>query len=195
MSIIIQLKDGVIHRKNQTDNTYHMVGFSGYNLNLGENKGIRRKKKRPNRELYLGELIERIRKGRATPAGPSVKTLIDLQKRFALPAVVFVFALMGIPLGLQKVRSAKTTGFGIAIGVLLTYYILTQVAEMMGESGVIHPVLGAWGANIILGLFGLFILRKTMQEKEIKTLAILSNTGSSISSLIGSLFRRKEGKK
>ncbi len=191
MSIILQLKDGVIHRKDQTENTYHMVGFSGYNLNLGENKGVRRKKKRPNRELYLGELIERIRQGRATAAGPPVKTLIDLQKRFALPAVVFVFALIGIPLGLQKVRSAKTTGFGIAIGVLLAYYILTQVAEMLGESGILPPVLGAWGANIILGLFGLFILRKTMQEKEIKTLAVLSSAGSSI----GSLFRRKEGKK
>ncbi|VAV83940.1 hypothetical protein MNBD_DELTA01-1598 [hydrothermal vent metagenome] len=191
LSIILQLKDGVIHRKKQAENTYHMVGFSGYDLDLGENRGIRRKKKRPNRELYLGELIERIHKGRQSPAGPSVKTMIDLQKRFALPAVVFIFALLGVPLGLQKVRSAKTTGFGIAIGVLLVYYILTQITEMMGESGVLQPVLAAWGANIILGLLGLFIFRKTMQEKEIKTLAIISGAGSSI----GSLFSRKGGKK
>jgi len=191
LSIILQLKDGVIHRKKQAENTYHMVGFSGYDLDLGENRGIRRKKKRPNRELYLGELIERIHKGRQSPAGPSVKTMIDLQKRFALPAVVFIFALLGVPLGLQKVRSAKTTGFGIAIGVLLVYYILTQITEMMGESEVLQPVLAAWGANIILGLLGLFIFRKTMQEKEIKTLAIISGAGSSI----GSLFSRKGGKK
>lgn len=191
LSIILQLRDGVIHRKNPEENTYHMVGFSGYDLDLGENRGVRRKKRRPNRELYLGELRERIRQGRATEQGPSVKTLIDLQKRFALPAVVFVFALIGVPLGLQKVRSAKTSGFGIAIGVLLAYYILTQMIEMMSENGVISPFLGAWGANIILGIFGIYIFNKTLKEKEIKTLSFLSGAGSAIASV----FKRKGGKK
>jgi len=191
LSIILQLKDGVIHRKNPEENTYHMVGFASYDMDLGENRGIKRNKKRPNRELYLGELVERIRKSRETPAGPSIRDLIDLQKRFSMPAVVFVFALLGIPLGLQKVRSAKTTGFGIAIGVLLIYYILTQIIEKIGGSGALPPVLAAWGTNIILGLFGLFILRKTIQEKEIKTLTVISGTGSSIASL----FSRRGGKK
>jgi lipopolysaccharide export LptBFGC system permease protein LptF len=187
LSIILQLKDGVIHRKNQTEDTYHTVSFSGYDLDLGQDRKIRRKKKRPNRELYLGELRDRIRKDRETERGPSVKTLMALQKRFAMPAVVFVFALLGVPLGLQKTRSGKTSGFGIAIGVLLAYYILTQIIEMIAEGGLIPPILGAWGANIILGLFGIYILRKTIQEKEIRTLTLLGGA----STAIGSLFKRK----
>jgi lipopolysaccharide export system permease protein len=190
LSIVLLLKDGVIHRKNPKEDTYHTVSFSGYDLDLGKNQGIRRKKKRPNRELYLGELRENIRKARQTEKGPSIKTLMHLQKRFAMPAVVFVFALLGIPLGLQRTRSGKTSGFGIAIGVLLSYYILTQIIEMTAESGLIPPVLGAWGANIILGLFGLYILRKTIQEKEIKALTFLGGA----STAIGSLFSRKPSK-
>jgi lipopolysaccharide export system permease protein len=71
-----------------------------------------------NRELYTGELMDRADSARARGANPA-PYLIDLHKRFALPASVFVFALLGLPLGIQKIRAAKFTGFSTALGVVL----------------------------------------------------------------------------
>ncbi len=193
LSVVLKLEDGTIHRKSPSEETYHMVNFSGYNLELGLRKGFAGKKSRSKgqRELYVRELIERVKEFERT-GGPADSLRIDLHKRFALPAVVFVFALIGVPLGMQKVRAARSTGFGLATGVLLIYYILSKSIETMGDNGVLNPVVAAWGSDIILAALGLYILSRAAREKDMAVAAAIERTLSAVCARIGILARSRK---
>ena len=164
-SIYLRLIDGTLHRKDP--GSYHIADFSKYTLEIALPKGgVPDVMSRTNRELYPGELAGKVRAlaARGVNTAPFV---IDLHKRFALPASVFVFSLLGVPLGLQKMRSARSTGFSIALGVVLVYYVLSTALEAAGENGVINPVLSVWGSDIIMGAAGAYIFYMTAKDRKI----------------------------
>ncbi|GMR05043.1 MAG: LPS export ABC transporter permease LptF [Thermodesulfobacteriota bacterium] len=166
-SLYIKLKDGTAHRFDGKKGVYHVAGFSTYVLELsltgGAASGIINK---TNRELYPGELAAKIRYIEKSGGDPG-PYIIDFHKRFALPASIFVFALLGVPLGLQKIRSARLTGFSIALGVVLVYYVLSTALEGMGEVGLINPVFAVWGSDIIIGAGALYIFYVKARDKKI----------------------------
>ncbi len=77
-----------------------------------------------------------------------------------MPAAVFVLAIIGIPLGIHRVRATRHTSFGIAILVSLIYYLLSTVMESLGEGGRINPIVAVWGSDIVMGLAGIYIFLK-----------------------------------
>jgi lipopolysaccharide export system permease protein len=179
-AVILKLNNGAIHRKKPRDSRYHIVNFSSYSLSLalktaasGDTRML------SSKELYTKGLLERIELVRST--GRSAEYLVvDLHKRFALPAIIFAFALLGIPLGIQKVRSPKLTGFGLALGVLLSHYIILKFLEGLGDNGVINPILAAWGANIILTSIGLYVFIMAMKDKEVVSIRVIEKTTEKI---------------
>lgn len=175
-TVYLKLYDGTIHRKSGKDATYHIADFSSYLLELGINGGPGAEANRPNRELYVGELYKKIGAVEAGggDAGPYI---IDLHKRFALPVSVFVFALMGMPLGIQKVRSARFTGFSVALGVVLVYYVLSTAFEAIGENGLANPVLSVWASDILMTLSGAYIFYRTAKDEPVAP-AFLSQRSS-----------------
>ncbi|MBI5827461.1 MAG: LPS export ABC transporter permease LptF [Deltaproteobacteria bacterium] len=161
-SVYLKLRDGNIHRR--ADDAYHIVDFSSYTLELGfAGAAPPNEAEKSNRELYTGEMIKRIEEIKARGENPAPQ-VVDLHKRFALPASVFVFAFLGVPLGVQKVRSARFTGFSIALGVVLAYYAASTALEGLGNNGALNPVLSVWGSDIIFGLAGLYIFRMAAKD-------------------------------
>lgn len=164
-ALYLKLYDGTIHKKSDGEDAYHIADFSTYRLELdvpkNEEVGL---SGRANRELYPRELMAQMRvaasKGEET--GPF---LLDLHKRLALPASVFIFALLGVPLGMQRIRAARFTGFSIALGVALTYYMLSTGLEALGDTGALNPVLSAWGSDIIMGCAGLYLLYMAAKDR------------------------------
>ena len=169
-SIGIQLEDGAIHQRSSKDNSYHKVAFSTYRFRLdlegaGSNNTAN-KRKRGMRELYPSEYITRLNELKAS--GRTVYSYeIDWQKKFSQPFSVFVFALLALPLGMQKVRSARMTGFGLSIGVILVYYLIDNTLEALGDNGYIHHITAAWGANVILGVLGIYIFYMAAKERPV----------------------------
>ncbi len=166
-SLYLKLTDGTAHRFDETKDTYHTAGFSTYvvklNLTGAASRGSINK---TNRELYPDELAAKIHNIQKN-GGVASPYIIDFHKRFALPASVFIFALLAVPLGLQKIRSARLTGFAIALGVVLVYYVLSTALEGIGENGVINPVLAVWGSDIIMGLASIYIFYMKAKDKNI----------------------------
>ncbi|MBI5903929.1 MAG: LPS export ABC transporter permease LptF [Deltaproteobacteria bacterium] len=161
-SVYLKLHDGNIHRR--ADDAYHIVDFSSYTLELDfAGAAPPNEADKSNRELYTGEMIKRIKEVKARGENPAPQ-IVDLHKRFALPASVFVFAFLGVPLGVQKVRSARFTGFSIALGVVLAYYAASTALEGLGNNGALNPVLSVWGSDIIFGLAGLYIFRMAAKD-------------------------------
>ncbi len=167
-SMYLKLFDGTIHRKGTDASEYHLADFSSYvlELNLAGGEPQASFMDKPNRELYMGELRDKIRliESRGEPAAPYV---IDLYKRFALPASVFVFALLGVPLGIQKVRAARFTGFSVSLSVVLAYYVVSTAMEAMGENGLVNPVLSVLGSDMIFGAAGLYFFYMAAKDRPV----------------------------
>ena len=165
-TVYLRLQDGTIHRKAEKDETYHIAGFQAYTLELGLAGQPGAAENRKNRELSGGELRQKIKDAEARGEDSSAY-VIDLHKRFALPASVFVFGLIGVPLGLQRIRAARFTGFSVAIGVVLIYYVLSPAFEAIGENGPLHPILAVWASDIVFMAAGLFIFARTAADKPV----------------------------
>lgn len=177
LSLYLELHDGTVHKRTEKDDAYHIADFSAYLLELSmPGSDPANFFNKTNRELYPSEFLDRIRRIEAKGEDPA-PFVIDFHKRFALPASVFVFSLLGLPLGLQKIRSAKFTGISITLGVVLVYYVLSTAFEALGNNGVINPVLSVWASDIICGMAGAFIFYKTAKDKPIGALLLLNRIG------------------
>lgn len=87
--------------------------------------------------------------------------LVEIYKKYSIPFACIVFILIGAPLG-YKVRKGN---FGIAAGLSLLFFLVYWAAliggEKLADRGFITPFLGMWLVNIVLGLFGLYLMLKS----------------------------------
>ncbi len=164
-AVYFKLFDGTIHRQGAGDDKgkYNIVDFSVYTLDLGSIGDVR-SAGRSNRELYAGELMDKA-KAASAKGENAAPYLIDLHKRFALPASVIVFALLGVPLGIQKARQARSAGFSVALGVVLAYYVASTALEALGENGRLNPYLAVWGSDIIFACIGGYIFYQAAKDR------------------------------
>lgn len=92
------------------------------------------------------------------------KYLVEIHKKYAIPAACLVFILVGCPLGIITRRG----NFGISAAISLGFYILYWVCliggEKLADRGLIAPWLGMWLANIIIGSIGLVLTVRVSNE-------------------------------
>ena len=86
------------------------------------------------------------------------RAIIELNQRLALPLAIFVFSILGLPLGVFTRRSGKSFGFVISLVIFLVYFILFSQGLAFAESGHIPAFLGPWLANLVFLVLGLFLL-------------------------------------
>jgi LPS export ABC transporter permease LptG/LPS export ABC transporter permease LptF len=100
-------------------------------------------------ELF-GELREaRAMKEKALRDYRTRATRVEIHQRLALPFAAFVFALLGMPLGMTRARSGKGASFALSIAVTLVYWIAFTSARDQALQGRFPVFLGVWSGNII----------------------------------------------
>lgn len=86
---------------------------------------------------------------------------VEIYKKYSIPFACLVFALIGAPLGYR----VKRGGFGIAAGFSLFFFLLYWASliggEKLADRAMLSPFLGMWLVNILLGLFGLYLMFKS----------------------------------
>lgn len=167
MQITLRLKDGSIHTADKDLTAYKKIDFSSYDINLDLSASIGGKDSiiaKDSREMSLPELI---RKSRAHGLEKTVLKdfIIEIHKKFTIPFACIVFGIIGIPLGILKHRSGKSRGFVTGLIVIMIYYVIQLGGEALGETGVLPPAIGAWTANSVLGIIGVYMLTMTAKEK------------------------------
>jgi lipopolysaccharide export system permease protein len=89
------------------------------------------------------------------------KVKVRIQEKFALPFVCMVFGLIGAALGLRPQNTSKATSFGLCVGLIFSYYLLSFITSSMGIWGILSPFMAAWSPNL-LGLgAGVLLLIQT----------------------------------
>lgn len=81
-----------------------------------------------------------------------------LHQRISLPFSVITFALFAMVLGIQDPRRGKNSAYLGAIATVIAAYVFMMGFKWMGEQGYMPAPLASWMPNIILLMFGAFVV-------------------------------------
>ena len=83
------------------------------------------------------------------------KYRIDLQQKFAFPTIVFVLAMVGIPLGFRMGRQGTLSGIAMALALTMLFWLTFVFFRAIGSAEILPATLAAWAPHaIFLALAG-----------------------------------------
>lgn len=83
------------------------------------------------------------------------KYKIDLQQKFAFPAIVFVLAMVGIPFGFRMGRQGTLSGISVALGLTMLFWLTFIFFHAVGSAEMLPPMVAAWAPHaLFLALAG-----------------------------------------
>jgi lipopolysaccharide export system permease protein len=185
-SLSLHLVDGSIHRKSRLDSkeSYQVIDFSTYDINLdiGNQLAPQGKRRIKEKELSIAALIEQ---RNATGDQKRRQQLsVELVNRFVLPFSPLIFALVGVPLGIQTTRSGRGGGFALGLLVFLVYYMLFSLTKTLAIDAGLSPYIVIMPTLIFL-FGGGYMLNLAMSERRLVLLDRLQES-------IYSIFKRKK---
>ena len=137
----------------------HALQFSEQLLPINASpQQIVREQKKPE-ELTMKELKAQIAIMK-TQYVNTAKLETELYQRITVPMASLVFALIGVPLGLQPTRRSSSAGFGLSVVIIFLYYTLMTLSNAIGRSGTITPMLAVWIPNIVGFICGIYFIRQ-----------------------------------
>ena len=176
LKIQLKLRKGTIHELSKERGNYKTLNFDRYNilLSLPESERLEQKALVSHRELSLEKLKEKII-DRRKKGLPTSGQEVEISKKFSLPFACLLFAFFGAPLGIKSSRSGKTGSFGIAVLVILLYYIAFIMTQNLGSVGQIHSYTSVWIPNFFLLIIVIYSNYKIYKEEPIKVLENVNN--------------------
>jgi lipopolysaccharide export system permease protein len=162
--VILRLSNGDIHRFESETRTFQKIKFAVYDLKLELAKTFAAIEKNiKDREMSIDDIRKKIEEVRKT--GEDTRPYeVELHKRYAVPFTCIVFALIGVPLGIQPHRSGRSFGFILSIFILLAYYVCLTASEMLAVRKIIPTFSAGWAPNILFSCLGIYLLVKTASE-------------------------------
>ena len=89
-----------------------------------------------------------------------IRLKVQLQKKFAFPLITLIMAILAVPFAVAQGRRGALTGVAVAIGVAVSYFILSGLFEAMGNANQLPATLAAWAPDLIFALAGGYLLLK-----------------------------------
>ena len=158
--LTLRFIDGSVDESDTQDlRRFRHTTFSVYDVNLsltmsGASSGADAK---PEKEMALRPLLAAaLGAGRARETAPY---LVELHKRFALPAAALVFVLTGFPLGIRSSRGGRAAALASSFVIVVFYYILSTSLEEPALKGRLPAAVAVWLPNVMFGVLGVGLLR------------------------------------
>jgi LPS export ABC transporter permease LptF/LPS export ABC transporter permease LptG len=162
----LRLKNGCTHELYADDvRRYSMTPFITMDLGLSMFRFDTATVLKSEREMTIHELMEKARERREIGRSDS-RQWVEIWKKTALPFACFVFAFLGVPLGMSSHRGGKSAAFATSISLILIYYIFLTAGTSLAEDGKITPFPATWFANFFLGILASVFYIKAAYSKE-----------------------------
>lgn len=88
--------------------------------------------------------------------------LVEIHKKFSIPAACLAFILVGAPLGIKIRKNNSALGAGISIIFFLIYWLFLIGGEKLADQGIVAPWFAMWSPNILVALWGGWIYGRMM---------------------------------
>jgi lipopolysaccharide export system permease protein len=95
------------------------------------------------------------------------KYLVEIYKKYAIPTAALVFVIVGAPLGMMTRRSGMGMAVAMSIVLFVVYWAFLIGGEDLADRGLVTPFWAMWGANILLGATGIYLIYVVVSEKPI----------------------------
>jgi len=172
--IILRLKSGDIHRFEPEARTFQKIKFDTYDLKLELAKTFALiQKKLKDREMSIDDIQKKMEEVKKT-GKDTTSYEVELHKRYAIPFTCIVFALIGVPLGIQPHRSGRSYGFLLSILILLAFYISLTASEILAMRKITPAYSVGWIPNLLFSALGIYLLVKTASESPFKPIVWLT---------------------
>ena len=157
-TIEMVLQDGAQHTTKAADPaTYEIVRFQQLIVALDPESVFQNTLPRGEREMTIEELRARIRELQANNL-PHHNPVMEIHKKFSIPVACFVFALIGVGLGVSNRKDGKLASFVLGIAVIFAYYVVMFTSESMTKGALLPAWLAMWIPNIAIGAVGIALL-------------------------------------
>ena len=160
----LHLENGSIHRGIGSSG-YRLIEFNSYDLHVDLRQSAK-KDQIDEGDLTLKQLMAN-RNNRHNDEKFRREVSIELHKRFALPFACIVFAMIGVPLGIQNQRSGRAGGFSAGIIILMLYYMVMSAGKTIAEKEILPPSLAVWLPNALFIAIGIHLLRLAASERQL----------------------------
>ena len=118
---------------------------------LGKLSGIRGELQR------LGNDVVRARK-------EANKYLVEIHKKYAIPAACLIFVFVGAPLGIVVRRGNFGVSAVIALGFFVVYWACLVVGEKLADRDALHPAIAMWLGDMVVGVLGVYLTLLVSRE-------------------------------
>jgi len=90
--------------------------------------------------------------------------LVEINKKYSIPAACFVFVFIGAPIGIMARRGTFGVAATFSLGFFILYWAALIGGEKLADRGFISPWLGMWIANIVLFVVGIYLTIRMGKE-------------------------------
>jgi lipopolysaccharide export system permease protein len=97
---------------------------------------------------------------RAEHAQARLGLSLVLNEKFNLSIAVFAFALIGVPLGIKVSRRETSANLGLALVLVLSFYLLTVVVKWLDGHPELRPDILLWLPNVLFIGLGLWLFSR-----------------------------------
>ena len=146
--LIQHIKDGTLTKSKS---------FIKHAIQLPETPNNFRRSMKAPEEMSFWELRKYIKKIREE-GYDATQLLVDLNIKIAFPFICPVLALVGVPLALSRRKGGIPFSITIGIGLSFFYLLTFGLSRSFAISGLLPPILGAWMANLLFSLFGIYLI-------------------------------------
>jgi lipopolysaccharide export system permease protein len=89
-----------------------------------------------------------------------IKPSIVIHDKFNISLAVFSFAVIGVPLGIKVSRRETSANLGLALLLVLGYYMLTVMIKWLDRHPEYHPDLLLWLPNLLFLALGVWLFSR-----------------------------------
>lgn len=119
-------------------------------------------------DLSASQLSHVIREMTQAGAAPEDREVLDYQTRlyfkYSIPLTPLFFIAIAFPLAILPQRTTSGAGMGLALLIVLAYYVLFSIFQKFGASGVVPPMTAAWTPNAILLATGVGLMESRQRR-------------------------------
>jgi lipopolysaccharide export system permease protein len=162
LRIRLELEKGDLHMESDDPAVHRRIAFERFDYSIDATTLFAEARTARPSEMEFEQLADRI-DGHVDPTQPSwdpAQYQAHYHRRLAIPFAPFVFAALGVPLGLRRSRAARSWGVLACVVLVAAYYFLLGFGQYLGETGAVPAVLALWLPNGVFGAAALPLLRR-----------------------------------
>ena len=91
--------------------------------------------------------------------------LVEIHKKFSIPAACLVFVFLGAPLGALVRGSGAAVSVALSLVFFLAYWMFLIAGEQLADRGFVSPALAMWAPNVFFGGLGILLLRAVAEDR------------------------------